>query len=169
MNTGLAGARAPPVHARERPRCWTWLSCGQMDVLVFLSRLPVLGDKLLQWRYLGKVDVRVRCHEAQLLTPYVAGAVFINVTNLSPKRPVKPTHVMVMTTPPVAVVNPLRPLRTLAADGDSWETWIEKASLPDPKQDVRGLVEVRLSNGETIQSTPVTAGVDLPGAGQVPQ
>jgi hypothetical protein len=43
-----------------------------------------LGNRLLRRAYLGKLDVQVLCHEAQLQTPYVADAVFINVTNRSP-------------------------------------------------------------------------------------
>jgi hypothetical protein len=73
-----------------------------------------------------------------------------------------------MTTPPFAVMNPLRPLRSIEADGDSWETWIEKEQLPDPSQDVRALVEVRLSTGEQITSLPSTPGLDVPLAGAVP-
>jgi hypothetical protein len=118
---------------------------------------------------MGRLDVRVRAHEATLQHPYVADAVFINVTNHSPRRSAKPTHVTVLTARQVAVVNALRPLRTLAPGGDSWETWIVKHDLPDPTQDIRGLVEVRLSTGERLMSTLAVPGVDLPVAGAVPQ
>jgi hypothetical protein len=74
-----------------------------------------------------------------------------------------------MSLPAVAVLNPLRPLRKLEADGDSWETWVDKAHLPNRSQDVRGMVDVRLSTGEIIKSKPVTPGIDLPGVGAVPE
>jgi hypothetical protein len=76
--------------------------------------------------------------------------------------------VTVLTEPPAHVVNALRPLRTIAKDGDTWETWVEKHMLPDPSQDIRSLVQVRLSTGELIMSTPAVPGVDLPEAGEVP-
>jgi hypothetical protein len=118
--------------------------------------------------FMGRLDVRVRAHEAMLQHPYSAEAVFINITNHSPGRSVKPSHVTVLTEPPVAVVNSLRPLRTIGPNGDSWETWVEKSSLPDPTADVRSLVEVRLSTGERLMATPAIPGVDLPSAGEVP-
>ncbi len=124
-----------------------------------------LGKRL----FMGRINVRVRVHEAVLESPYRTDAFFINVTNLSPGRRVQPTHVTVMTTPPLAVVNPMRPLRRLEPDGDSWETWVEKGALPDPSLDIRGLVQVRLSTGKTIMSVPATPGVDVPVAGEVPR
>ena len=119
--------------------------------------------------FMGRLDVRVRVHEAMLSAPYQADAFFINVTNHSPARSAKPTHVTVLTTPQIAVVNPIRPFRTLASNGDSWETWVEKQSLPNPNEDIRGLVQVRLSTGELIMSVPATPGIDVPLAGTVPE
>ena len=117
---------------------------------------------------MGRLDVRARVHEATLTQPFQAEAFFINVTNHSPQRTAKPTHVTVLTTPEYPVMNPLRPLRVLAAGGDSWETWVEKRALADPSQDIRALVQVRLSTGESITSTPATPGIDVPVAGAVP-
>jgi hypothetical protein len=126
------------------------------------------GWRLARRLFMGRLDVHVRVHEATLEAPHRAEAFFVNVTNHSPGRPARPSHVTVLTDPPIAIINPLRPLRVLEPNGDSWETWIEKGQLPDPSQDIRALVEVRLSTGETIRSTPAVAGVDLPGAGEVP-
>jgi hypothetical protein len=118
--------------------------------------------------FVGRLDVRVRVHTATLVRPYRADAVVINVTNQSPRRSVKPTHVTVLSEPPVAVVNPRRPLRTLAPNGDSWETWVARAELPDPSQDVRDLVQVRLSTGELIRSTRLVPHIELlPGADEI--
>jgi hypothetical protein len=105
-----------------------------LDVHVSIS--PGVFWNLGRRIFMGRLDVRVRVHEATLTESYQAEAFFINVTS-SPGRSIRPTHVTVLTEPAVVVVNPQPPMRVIAKDGDTWETWVEKSMLPDPSQDIR--------------------------------
>src|SRR5947209_19690541 len=96
--------------------------------------------------------VRVLVHLAQRL-PAGEVAYFIKVVNLSTTRDVEVTHVWVVTTPEVPVLNPNRPLPVRLRPDETWETWVPWQYLPPAIwSEVPRMVRVQLSNGSIVRS-----------------
>ena len=99
--------------------------------------------------------VTVKAHKAYLASN-LSACYFINVTNLSPNRPVEVTHVWYEEQElHIPIVQPSRLLPTRLDLDQSWETWIQvnellTSSTSDPLRNFR----VRLSSGEVISSEP---------------
>jgi hypothetical protein len=89
---------------------------------------------------------------------------FINMTNLSPNRPLEVTHVWFDTDPRIEIINPERPLPKRLKRDESYETWIEVAALPDVS-DLERRVRVRRSNGKVVKGR---RNDDVPPRGEVP-
>jgi hypothetical protein len=126
-----------------------------------LGPIASLATAVVQgWR-----KVRVTVHRG-----YLVGSsdeqLFINVTNLSPKREVEVIRVWFATSPNVEVFNPARPLPKRLRCDESWETWTPVSQLPSLDLPYAGRkARVQLSSGKTISSMDRK---DVPPYGNVP-
>ena len=96
--------------------------------------------------------VRVSVHRG-----YLVGSpeecLFVNITNLSPKREVEVTRVWFATSPNAEIFNPRRPLPKRLRCDESWETWIPANQLPALEIPYAGRrARVQLSSGKVIPS-----------------
>src|SRR5687767_11200319 len=57
-------------------------------------------------------------------------AFFLNATNLSKDREIELTHVWLASSPPVAALQPERPLPKRLKPDETWETWIFVDAIP---------------------------------------
>jgi len=128
-------------------------------VLEWVRRIRVRAHRAAFFRGTEDAATSVRTMSAQRLP-----CLFINVTNLSPRREVEITHVWVATEPQVQVLNPSRPLPARLRLDESWETWIELSRLPAVPDELEHLARIRLSNGKVLKSRRG----DPPPAGFVP-
>jgi hypothetical protein len=96
--------------------------------------------------------VSVLVHQAK----FVGGSMpyyFVKVTNLSPTRETEITHVWFDTDPPVHLLSPDRPLPARLRPDETWEAWVEVASLVGASN-VERLARVRLPSGKVVTSRP---------------
>jgi hypothetical protein len=93
-------------------------------------------------------------------------AFFLNATNLSRDRDIELTHVWLASSPPIAAMQPERPLPKRLKPDETWETWIYADQVPlHLHESVVSLARVRLSTGKQVQAKP---NADVPPIGTVP-
>jgi hypothetical protein len=123
-----------------------WLFSGILVVVAGTILSAIVAS------YRDKIRVRVLMHQAywdRSTVPYL----FIKVTNFSRSRDVEVTHVWLATEPKTHVVRNERPLPTRLRPLETWETWVERHSVPaEDRERPYKLGRVRLSGGETFRS-----------------
>ena len=134
-------------------------------LLELVRRYRVRAHRAEFWLPQGELPEDSGFTRTGTVTVDTVTCLFINVTNLSPRREVEVTHVWVETDPPTQVLNPDRPLPARLRLDESWETWIELSRLPGDLQEVERQARVRLSNGTVLKSR---LSRDVPPAGYVP-
>jgi hypothetical protein len=122
--------------------------------------LDLVGPELLVRRRL-----RFTVHRAAFLNTG-REAFFLNATNLSKEREVELTHVWLASSPPIAAIQPERPLPKRLKPDETWETWIYTDQIPLPlRKSVVSLARARLSTGKQVKAQP---NLDGPPIGAVP-
>jgi hypothetical protein len=93
-------------------------------------------------------------------------AFFLNATNLSKDREIELTHVWLASSPPIAALQPERPLPKRLKPDETWETWIYVDAVPvGLHESVVDLARARLSTGKQVKAK---LNVDVPPLGTVP-
>jgi len=93
-------------------------------------------------------------------------AFFMNATNLSKDRDIELTHVWLASSPPIAAIQPERPLPKRLKPDETWETWIYADQIPPHlHESIVTLARARLSTGKQMKAS---ANVDVPPIGTVP-
>lgn len=108
----------------------------------------------------------VRVHRASFVGESAVNY-FVNLTNLSPQRPIEVTHVWYENGPDyIPIHQPSRPLPARLELDQSWETWIAEAIVsPEAGRDVSRCFRARISTGEVFESSP---SANVPPIGTVP-
>lgn len=131
---------------------------------ILLSVLEKLID-LVAPQILVRRRLRFTVHRAAFL-PNGRQAFFLNATNLSKDREIELTHVWLSSSPPIAALQPERPLPKRLKPDETWETWIYADAVPiDLHESVVNLARARLSTGKQVKAKP---NVDVPRIGVVP-
>ena len=114
-----------------------------------------LANKLADWGWSALKDrrrLRLTVHVAAF-DGAEARCFFVNATNLSRNRELEITHVWFDCQPPVAILQPKRPLPKRLGPDETWETWVEVGEVPSAAwDDVFELARARLSTGAVIKS-----------------
>ena len=122
--------------------------------------VDVIAPQLLVRRHL-----RFTVHRAAFL-PSGPQAFFLNATNLSKDREIEVTHVWLASSPPIAALQPERPLPKRLRPDETWETWIYVDEVPvHLHESVVDLARARLSTGKQVKAK---LNVDVPPMGAVP-
>ena len=120
---------------------------------------------LIAPQLLTRRRLRFTAHRAAFLTTG-RQAFFFTATNLSTDREIELTHVWLASSPPIAALQPERPLPKRLKPDETWETWIYVESVPiDLHERFVMLARARLSTGKVV---PATLNSDVPPIGHVP-
>src|SRR6185436_2187986 len=116
---------------------------------LFWSILEKLVD-LVAPQLLDRRRVRFTVHQAAFVQSG-RQAFFFNATNLSKDREIELTHVWLASSPPIAALQPERPLPKRLKPDETWETWIFADAIPpELHESVASLARARLSTGRQV-------------------
>jgi hypothetical protein len=115
--------------------------------------------------FLVRRRLRFTVHKATFLSTG-RQAFFLNATNLSKDREIELTHVWLASSPPIAALQPQRPLPKRLRPDETWETWIYADAVPSELHEaVIDLARARISTGRQVRAK---SNVDVPPVGSVP-
>jgi len=114
---------------------------------------------------LDRRRLRFTVHRAAFV-PSGREAFFLNATNLSKDREIELTHVWLACSPPIAALQPERPLPKRLKPDETWETWIYADAVPrNLHEAVFDLARARLSSGKELKAK---LNLGVPPVGTVP-
>jgi len=142
---------------------WLLLNKEWMFPGIGIFILGVLVTVIKVW--VNRSRLKLTVHNAFFTGSTIANY-FINVTNLSRKTELEVTHIYFECGIQMPVLRKDRMLPVRLKPGQSWETWISVANIPENfRENACKLARARLSNGKIIKSVE---NKNVPERGTVP-